>query len=101
MYRSAANFDGDQRVKLADGGFKRCELQVLVWKYAILWRAVGDTEGDAGLKVLFKGLEPCLSLGLLEDVVEDCLESGGQVEIAIGRCPGSCSHHRHRIRLPS
>jgi hypothetical protein len=49
MYRCAANFNGDQRVELADRGFEWCKLQVLVRENSVLGRAVGDTEGDAGL----------------------------------------------------
>jgi len=49
MDRRAANFDSDQGVELADGGFKRCELEVLVREYTVLGRVVGDTKGDAGL----------------------------------------------------
>jgi len=76
MHRRAANFDGDQGVELADCSLKRREFEVFVREDSVLGRAIGDTEGDAGLQVLFEGLEPCLSLRLLEDVVENSLESG-------------------------
>jgi hypothetical protein len=49
MDRCAANFDSDQGVELADGGFKGRELEVLVREYTVLWRTVGDTKGNAGL----------------------------------------------------
>lgn len=76
MHRRAANFDSDQGVELANCSFKRCEFEVLVREDPVLGRVIGDTDGNAGLQVLFEGLEPRLSLRLLEDVVEDCLDSG-------------------------
>ena len=47
--RRAANFDSNQGVELTDCSLKWCELEVLVRKDSVLGRAIGDTEGDAGL----------------------------------------------------
>ena len=58
MDRCTANFDGDQGVKLADGSLKWRKLEVLIREDPILGRTIGNAEGDAGLEVLFEGLEP-------------------------------------------
>ena len=47
-----------------------------MWEDSVLGRVIGDTEGGTGICILFKGLEPCVSLCLLEDVVEKCLRDG-------------------------
>ena len=60
---------------MTDSSLKRRELEVLVWEHTILGGHVGDTEGDAGLEVLFEGLEPCLPLRLLKNVMENRLGS--------------------------
>ena len=54
---STANFDSDQGVKLADCGLKWRKLEVFVREDVILGRAIGNAEGDAGLEILFEGLE--------------------------------------------
>ena len=75
MHRCTTNFDGDEGIELTDCSLKRRELEVLIREDTILGGDIGDTEGDAGLEVLFEGLEPCLPLRLLEDVMENRLGS--------------------------
>ena len=65
----AAELDCDDRVQEADRGLKRLQVGVLVrkdaedpWLYA---------ETDPDVNVLFGRLEPSVSLGSLEDVVQD------------------------------
>ena len=76
MDRCTANFDGNQGVQLADCSFKWRKLEVFIREDAVLGRAIGNAEGDAGLEVLLEGLEPRFALGLLKDMVEYGLESG-------------------------
>lgn len=70
MDSSASDLHRDGRVEQHDSSFKGLQVQVLVWEHPELWDVV-DTKSDSRRYVLLVWSEPRISLGLLENVVQE------------------------------
>ena len=58
----AANLDRDDGVQCAHGSLEGLQMRVLIGEDTE--ETVVDTKADAGVDVLFRGLEPSITLGL-------------------------------------
>lgn len=69
MHSGTPELDGDDGVKLPDGGLEGREVVVLVWEDTEVtgFDSKTNTSGD----VLLRRLEPSVALRLFEDMVKD------------------------------
>lgn len=74
MNSCRANFDGHCWVQGSDGHLKWLESNVFVGENAKL-SCFTDTDSDTAGEEVLVGAEPCITLGLFEDVMQDGIVS--------------------------